>query len=313
MRAFLAIAVLAACGGPEAAAPAPCAPPTLELRGFRSKVTPRMGSPRHVADDVIVAVGSPFALRAKLTYGKLGKDLEGEDVALFVGEGACGPWQHAADGVTDDDGAVVFQRPLNDQPGMRPFQVVAYGDGTRASGTIWAVEPDTAAVLFDVDGTLTTGDGELFEDLLGGGAPDMRAGANDVARRWAELGYLVIYVSGRPPRLRASTRQWLAERGFPVGPLLTPEATIDIVPTSRYVGAFKLAAIRALIEAGVSFAAAYGNAATDVCAYAQAGIPPARTWITQRREACDAFAAPHDLPSYVDHLPTLRDHPRAPD
>ncbi len=311
MRAFLAIAVLAACGGPEAAAPAPCAPPTLELRGFRSKVTPRMGSPRHVADDVIVAVGAPFQIRAKLTYGKLGKDLEGEDVGLIVGEGACGPWQHAADGVTDDDGAVRFERPSFEGPAMRPFHVVAYGDGTRASGTIWAIEPGTPAVLFDVDGTLTTGDGELFEDLLGGGAPDMRAGANDVARRWAKLGYLVIYMSGRPPRLRASTRRWLDDRGFPHGPLLTPEATLDILPTRRYVGAFKLATLRALIESGVAFEAAYGNAATDVCAYAEAGISPARTWITQRRDACDAFAAPHDLPSYVDHLPTLRDQPPA--
>nr|MBA2320394.1 hypothetical protein [Deltaproteobacteria bacterium] len=58
----------------------------------------------------------------------------------------------------------------------------------------------TSAVLFDIDGTLTTGDGELIEDLLGDGAPHMRPGASAVAQRWANLGYLVVYITGRPTK-----------------------------------------------------------------------------------------------------------------
>lgn len=304
--------LLAACGGtPDPAPPPSCDPPDLPRREFRSSVTPRLGSPRHVAPDVVVPVGQPYQLRAKLTYGKLRKDLEDEVVGLVLGEGACGPWERAIDAVTDDDGWAVFERPALDRAVVRPFHVIVYGDGSRTTGGLWAIEPGTRAVLFDVDGTLTTGDGELMEDLLGGSAPDMRPGADDVARRWAELGYLVVYITGRHHALRTSTRTWLDNRAYPRGPLFTPKDPLSILPTRGHVGAYKLETIRALIAAGLEFEAAYGNASTDVCAYAEAGIPPERTWITERRDPCDGHAAPHDLPSYVDHLPTLADYPRA--
>jgi phosphatidate phosphatase PAH1 len=195
----------------------------------------------------------------------------------------------------------------------RPFHLTVLGDGSRLSGHVWAVAPATPAVLFDIDGTLTTGDGELLEDLLGGGAPDMRPGASDVAKRWVELGYLVVYMTGRPYPLRDSTLRWLDERGFPRGPVLTPEHGSDAIPTMGHVGAFKRATLLALQEDGLVFEAAYGNAATDVCGYAQAGVPPERTWITQPRGPCDGYEAPHRLESYVDHLETLREHPNAPE
>ncbi len=309
MRA-LALLLLTACGGThDKAAPPSCDPPTLPRRDFHSSITPRLGSPRHVAPDVVVAVGAPFELRAKLTYGKLRKDLEDEDVGLVLGEGACGPWEPAIDDVTDDDGWVRWSRPAIDRAGTRPFHAIVYGDGSRATGHIWAIAPDTPAVIFDIDGTLTTGDGELLDDLLGGKA-DVRPGAADVAKRWADLGYLVVYITGRHHALRDSSRAWLDDHDFPPGPLFTPEDKLAVLPSRDHVGAYKLAQLRALLGAGLAVEAAYGNAATDVCAYAEAGIPPDRTWITQPREPCGGFEAPHDLPSYVDHLPTLPDPPR---
>jgi hypothetical protein len=311
MRRLIVVAVLGACGGTTAPAQERCDPPTLPRRAFRT-IAARLGDPHHVAGDAVVAVGAPFTITASFTYGKLRKDLEGEDVALVLGEGACGPWEPAIDGVTDDEGWARFARPAFDRPVVRTFHVVVYGDGTRVDGGVWAVVPGTGAVLFDVDGTLTTDDGELFEDLLGGSA-NMRAGADAVARRWAELGYVVVYITGRPRALGPSTRRWLDAHGFPRGPVITPDDVRDIVPSREHVGAFKRATITTLTETGLVFEAAYGNAATDVCAYAEAGIAPDHTWITQPRGPCDAFDAPHDLPSYVEHLPTLADHVRAPD
>lgn len=313
MRAILAVtAALAACGGGHARTPGPCDPPTPPPREFRTWAA-RYGAPHHVAYDVVAATGEPFELTARLSYGTLRKDLEGEDVALFLGEGACGPWDAAIDATTDDEGWVTFTHDAIDRPVTRTFHLVVYGDGTGVDGGLWTVAPGTPAVLFDVDGTLTTGDGELLEDLLGGDAPDLRPGADAVARRWAELGYLVVYITGRLPSLLPTTRRWLDAHGFPRGPVFTPSDAIDIVPTRARVGDFKLTTLEALMAEGLEFVAAYGNAATDVCAYAEAGIPPDRTWITQPRGPCDAFEAPHDLTSYVEHLETLRDQPRAPD
>jgi len=314
MRACLpAVMTIAACTGPAPATPGRCDPPTGARAEFRGTRAPKFGDPRHASPDLVVAVGEPFTIRGKFAYGKIRKDLEDEDVSLFLGEGTCGPWDGEVIASTDDDGFARFAHPGFDRPVVRPFHLIVRGDGTRTTGTIWVVGPGTPAVLFDIDGTLTTGDSELLEDLLGDGAPDVRAGAADVARRWAELGYLVVYITGRMPSLRRTTLGWLDAHGFPPGPVLNPDDARDVIPSRDRVGAYKRGVISGMIADGVVFEAAYGNAATDVCAYAEAGIPPDRTWITQPRAACDAFAAPHDLPSYVDHLPTLRDHPRAPE
>jgi hypothetical protein len=307
--AVLPIVLATACGGTEGGAlvrgvPS-CAPPEVPRRDFRGTFSGH-GDAVHAANDVIVAVGRPATVRAKFSYGPTLKDLEEEDITLFVGEGACGPWVSEEVRQTDDDGWVGFEVPALAEPGIRTFHAVA-ADGTRASGRIWSVAPGTPAVLFDIDGTLTTGDTELLEDLLGGDAPAMREGAPEVAKHWDAQDRLIVYMTGRHYALRGSSRRWLDERGFPPGVLFTTEKNRQVLPTEDGVGAFKQARVEAMLEAGLVFDAAYGNAATDVCAYAQGGIAPAVTWITETdRGACEGHAPPNPLPSYVDHLDELK-------
>jgi hypothetical protein len=296
-RLAASLLIVAACGGNDGVlvrGVPPCDPPQVSRREFRHTFSGR-GDAHHAANDVIVAVGQPARVRAKLSYGPTLKDLEDEDVALVAGEGACGPWITEDVRRTDDDGYVTFELPALPEPGIRTFHAIALGDGTRASGRAWTVAPGTRAVLFDVDGTLTTGDTELLEDLLGDDAPNLRE------------GHLVVYLTGRIYALRGSTRRWLDGHGFPPGPLFTVEDHLDALPTHARVGEFKRRRIADLIAAGLVFDAAYGNAATDVCAYAEAGIDPARTWITELdRGPCGEHAAPNPLPSYPDHLVQLR-------
>lgn len=319
MKRIISLCVVAliasACGGAAtresdwSTMPAKCgAAPDVPRRPFRSPLIRRLGAPRHAAPDVVVAVGETYEIRGKFTYGVVRKNLEGEPIALVVGEGDCGPWTVVGTADTDKRGRARFERPPIDHASVQPFHLIA-GDGTRASANVWAVAPGKPAVLFDIDGTLTTGDAELLEELVGGAA-EMQAGAADVATRWAELGYLVVYMTGRPTALRASTVRWLSYHGFPRGPLLTPNGWRDALPRRSSVGAFKRRSIEAVVEAGLVFEAAYGNAATDVCAYAESGIEPARTWIVGDPPPCDRYPPPNPLASYVDHLQSLAD--RAP-
>jgi hypothetical protein len=305
----LVIGATAACGGNDGATlfrgVPTCDPPDVARQEFRHTLSGR-GDPHHAANDVIVAIGQPAKIRAKFSYGKILKDLEDEDVALLAGEGACGPWISEDVRRPDDDGWVVFEVPALAEPGIRTFHAIVAGDGSRASGRIWSVAPGTRAVLFDIDGTLTTGDTELLEDLLGDDAPNMRPGAPEVANHWDAQGAVIVYMTGRPYFLRSSSRGWLEANGFPPGVLFTVEEHRDALPTTAGVGTFKKLRVQAMIEAGLVFDAAYGNAATDVCAYAEGGIDPAVTWITELdRGACGDRPAPNPLPSYVDHLTAL--------
>lgn len=309
LAAALLIAATAGCGGNDGATlfrgVPTCDPPQVARTPFRHTLSGH-GDPHHAANDVIVAVGQPARIRAKFSYGKILKDLEDEDVALLVGEGACGPWVSEDVRRPDDDGWLELEVPALAEPGIRTFHAIVAGDGSRASGRIWTVAPGTRAVLFDIDGTLTTGDIELLEDLLGDDAPNLRAGAPEVAKHWDAQGAIIVYMTGRPYFLRGSSAAWLEAHGFPPGVLFTVEEYRDAMPTLAGVGEFKRRRVAAMIEAGLVFDAAYGNAATDVCAYAEGGIDPAITWITELgRGACGDRPAPNPLPSYVDHLTAI--------
>ena len=47
--------------------------------------------------------------------------------------------------------------------------------------------------------------------------PKVKAGAVDVVRHWQELGYLILYVTGRPDMQLLRVVSWLAQHNFPHG------------------------------------------------------------------------------------------------
>lgn len=294
-----------------------CRPPVKAAkwrhRLHGGRVASKLGSPRHVVADVLAGAEQEISIAGKFAYGDLSKDVEDETVELWQQLEPC-RWRPLGRLVTDDDGRARFTVPATTFSGPGPHRVRVYllGDRSYAEGKVWIVAPGTPVVLFDIDGTLTKDDGELFEELLGSKA-EMHDGADAVARRWADLGYLPIYITGRPYPLRASTFAWLGAHRFPLGPVFTVDSLLDFLPSEGHVGEFKLGALRQLLKTGIRFHRAYGNASTDICAYARAGISPDRTFIVGGpRPGCDPFAAPHPLPSYVDHLPKIGDDQRLP-
>jgi phosphatidate phosphatase PAH1 len=184
---------------------------------------------------------------------------------------------------------------------------VVRGDQSYAEGAIWILDRETEVAIFDIDGTLTTDDGEVFEELLTGGAPEMHRGAVEVAEYWASRDVQPIYLTGRPYMLDGRSRTWLRARGFPEGPVRTTDHMSEALPMG--VSAFKQSYLVDLKErVGLRLRAAYGNATTDICAYAEAGIYPASTYSIGEHagEFCPGHPPTVPVPDYSAHLATLR-------
>lgn len=289
-----------------------CPQPELSRVAFRHRASSARAASAslHAAEDPIVRLGDDAVVRAKFSYGSRSRDLEGEDVTLFLADAPCGPWRLVGSARTDRDGraSVAVTSAQLGGVGAHPLRWVVQGDLSVSDGTVYVVPVDAPTVVFDVDGTLTTDDGEVFEELLLGGTAEVRAGGQDVVRRYVSAGYFVVYITGRPYMLRNGTRAWLRGQGFPPGPLITTSRLRHTLPTRRQVQRFKEQALTDLrLRAGLRIVFAYGNASTDVCAYARSSVAPAATFIAgESVEACEGFAAPVSVPvDYVEHLRSL--------
>jgi len=89
--------------------------------------------------------------------------------------------------------------------GMKPqlynVRVAVPNDHTTGSGNLFLLKPGTPCVVFDCDGTLTTGDEEVvkqfflstvgLDDLYD---PKMQPGASACCRMWASKGYQCVYL-----------------------------------------------------------------------------------------------------------------------
>jgi hypothetical protein len=264
-------------GRKECLAPFTPAPRAGWRRGG-SRLVAALGHPVHSASDVVVAPGATAPLAAKFAYGgALSKDLEDEWVWVFVHD--CATWRYVGWGLTDDDGRVTFHLAPGLAPGVYDVRVEVVGDASFAALRLWVLPAGTHLAVFDIDGTLTTDDGEIFEQILLGWTPEAYPAAVDVT--WAERGrdLVIVYLSGRPEILAGKTRAWLDELGFSPGALRLARHASEVVPTSGGVGTYKARHLAALRALGLILDDAFGNASTDIYAYERAAIPKARSWI----------------------------------
>jgi phosphatidate phosphatase PAH1 len=279
-----------------------------DWRHQRSRLVIAHGPPHHSAQDVLVRSGALPTVEGKFAYGPTSKDLEDERVVLQLGSGqGCGPWRDVGEAKTDRDGRVRVSLGAALAPGRHPFQLRVAGDGSRAEGWIVVVEPGASAVVFDIDGTLTLSDDELARELVSGAPARAQPGAVDVARALAARGHTLLYLTARPYPLTALTRAWLRREGFVGGALQTADRARQALPGSA-ARRFKHAALqRWQRDGGVRLVRAYGNADSDVCAYADAGVAPTVTFIVGKHagSACGAGPPTQPLRNYRAHLATL--------
>lgn len=145
------------------------------------------------------------------------------------------------------------------------------------------------AIVTDIDETLTTSDGEFLMQLGDGNYdPLEREGGAAMITAYADLGYRILYLTARAESLsavntgesaRELTERWLVEHGYPTD----PETTMVVLSPNLVVGpataTYKTEALEMQQAEGWRFDYAYGNADTDIDAYANAGIALEYTFI----------------------------------
>ena len=313
--------------------PPPCPEPVVfepdgEPTGWKHTstrlFTVTQGKANHRGQDVVVA-GGPQRLIGKFAYGVLDKDLKQEDVEVFIQpDPPCGEWvsfgvvETSDDGqngtlwgVEDDGGRVFFELPAEAAlpPGWYPVRMLVHGDHSVAAFSLVVVSPGVDVVVSDIDGTLTTDDfqlvTELFGDIFSGAyEPDLYPSGADVMWAWQKKGVLLVYLTGRPDFLKRMTRETLTSNGFPPGVMHLTDTNTQAFPTSSGVAAYKTAFLERLQEeAQVGLRAAYGNASTDLEAYANLGIPKEATFIIGKHAGEDGTVSLEA--GFAAHLPTV--------
>jgi hypothetical protein len=325
--------IVAACGGDDGPplsdatslrCPAPGALPfRLQADGFASAANRSLAaaSPRikDQASDVVGNPGGPSATiylgddqapaagpiayrgvkaRTGVNDGLLATPLPGEPVSLWSYDAAATAWSQLGRTTTDGDGAYQLGETGFVAPPGQPVYAMLEADGTCAEHLDYLLAPGARVVVTDVDGTLTTDDAELIHELTDGGyAAAMKTAADHLMQAWAAKGYTIVYLTARPHLFRAETRAWLATRAFPVGPVITAIEVAD-------AAAYKTRWLHRLIDGfGWNVVAAYGNADTDIAAYANAGIAKDHTFIIGPLAGSDGTVAiPND--DYSQHVAT---------
>jgi hypothetical protein len=252
--------------------------PEGDFRHTSSSLTVALGDPVHAGEDAIVASDRAPTLAARFGYGLVADDLEDEDVRVWFDD--CRGFRELGDFATDDEGRISV--PLSERfgPGVYEARFQVLGDRSTTSAYVWVLPRETRVIVTDIDGTLTASDSELFLQILDGShVPVAYPGAVELTNAHADLGWVVVYLTGRPYWLTERTRVWTDDLRFAPGPLHVAPSNEEALPGESGVGAFKLGWLSELLERGYRVDFAYGNASTDLYAYLGAGLDPSTVWI----------------------------------
>lgn len=243
------------------------------FRHFSSTVVASLGDARHRGLDLVASADDTVqAIRGEASYGLLDDAIEDEDVDVY----ACRKfeWVFVGTGRTDDEGRFIV--PVSEDArlpiGVRDMFLSVRGDRTGTRFLAVVGYPDTELAISDVDGTLTTSENAFAGEIIDV-EPEIHPGAAAAWRHVASTGRLPIYVTARPRVFTEDTRTWLAARDMPRGALrLAPGVLLPGDATTNY----KRDTLEALpLPLGIGV----GNRATDIEAYAAAGLAPADIFI----------------------------------
>ncbi len=225
----------------------------------------------------------------------------GEAVSLWFYDEAAVAWVMLDRGTTDEDGRYDFEVGDFLAPNAAPVFSVLEADGSCASHRNFLLPSGSQFVVMDIDGTLTIDDNQILLQVADDTyVPKAMIGAAALAQAWDAKGYPIIYLTARDNLFDAETRRWLDQLAFPPGAVITANST---APADVYKTAWL---DRMITDFGWVPYAAYGNADTDITAYANVEIPQGRTFIIGPNAGNGGTVA---IPNgdYTDHIAAFVD------
>jgi phosphatidate phosphatase PAH1 len=152
----------------------------------------------------------------RFSYGPLDMAaLTGEkvDIHMMKDPSLGGDWKYIMSEVTDKHGRITYNLPPEHSVGygLYPVRMVVRGDHSCLHMTLACLPPKTETVVFSIDGSFAASVSVTGKD------PKVKPGAVDIVRHWQELGYLLVYVTGRPDMQLQRVVAWLTQHNFPKG------------------------------------------------------------------------------------------------
>lgn len=243
---------------------------------------------------------SPQTLHARFSYGPLDMSaLTGERVDIHImKEPPAGDWILVSTEVTDKTGRLTYTLPPNHTMGygIYPVRMLVRGDHTMLHMYLTVIPPRTETVVFSIDGSFAASMSVTGKD------PKVKPGAVDIVRHWQELGYLIVYVTGRPDMQLQRVVSWLAQHNFPHG-LVSFADGFTTDPLRHKAEYLKSLAT----DQDVVFHAAYGST-KDIGVYSALGMKPEQIYIIGKASKKQAGQATFLLDGYADHLAKLSAH-----
>ncbi|XP_029018040.1 membrane-associated phosphatidylinositol transfer protein 2-like isoform X8 [Betta splendens] len=262
----------------------------------RTHVKIRNVTANHRVNDAVFTEGSQQVVTGRFMYGPLDMvTLAGEKVDLHVmTQPPSGEWVYINTEVTNSSGRVSFVIPEDKRLGIGvyPVKMVVRGDHTFADSYLTVIPRGTEFVVFSIDGSFAASVSIMGSD------PKVRAGAVDVVRHWQDLGYLIIYVTGRPDMQKQRVVAWLSQHNFPHGIVSFCDGLVH--DPLRHKANF----LKSLTEAHMKIFAGYGST-KDISVYTSIGLPSSQIYIVGRPSKKMQHQCQFITEGYAAHLSQL--------
>ncbi|XP_060219340.1 membrane-associated phosphatidylinositol transfer protein 3 isoform X1 [Meriones unguiculatus] len=240
----------------------------------RTQVKLRNVTANHRANDVIAAEDGPQVLVGRFMYGPLDMvALTGEKVDILVmTEPSSGRWVHLDTEITNNSGRITYSvpRPRRLGVGVYPVKMVVRGDQTCAMSYLTVLPRGMECVVFSIDGSFAASVSIMGSD------PKVRPGAVDVVRHWQDLGYMILYITGRPDMQKQRVVSWLSQHNFPQGMIFFSDGLVHDPLRQKAIFLRNL-----MQECFIKITAAYGST-KDISVYSVLGLPASQIFIVGR-------------------------------
>ncbi|XP_026877250.2 membrane-associated phosphatidylinositol transfer protein 2 isoform X3 [Electrophorus electricus] len=263
----------------------------------RTHVKIRNVTANHRVNDAVFTEDSTQVVTARFMYGPLDMvTLTGEKVDVHImTQPPSGEWVYFDTELTNSSGRVSYVIPENKRLGIGvyPVKMVVRGDHTSADSYLTVLPRGTELVVFSIDGSFAASVSIMGSD------PKVRAGAVDVVRHWQDLGYVIVYVTGRPDMQKQRVVAWLSQHNFPHGVVSFCDGLVH--DPLRHKANF----LKSLVcEAHLRIHAAYGST-KDISVYASLGLPPSQIYIVGRPTKKILHQCQFIADGYASHLSQL--------